>query len=338
MHKTMPMLLPGIGIALGILLLAGLIVLGRRWYVLRRRILWEDALKQLCAAKHESRSLTPLDIAGRLGLSPSAMQRLTQALESAGLVAGERLGQRILRGHRLWEHYLSGDVQVTLERLHDDAERAEHHLAAHEIDALADHLGHPRTDPHGDAIPTADGAVRLQQRTPLTDWPCGRLAVIVHVEDEPRRGLRAALRSGLRPGTVLRVVERDAESIVCEASAGRCRLSPAVAAGIDVRPAADSEKLGEIVPTLAGLPLGEQAEVVALAEPCTGLARRRLLDLGFTAGARVKAVLANLEDATHAYEIRGTVIALRREQAEQILVRPVAEHGREARHERRVPL
>jgi DtxR family Mn-dependent transcriptional regulator len=183
-------------------------------------------------------------------------------------------------------------------------------------------LGHPRTDPHGDLIPAATGGLQPRERTPLTDWPPDRLAVVVHVEDEPREVLADALRVGLRPGAVLRVVSRDAEAVICETSAGRCTLAPAVAANIDVRAAADGEELGKPLATLAGLRLGEQAEIVGLSERCTGLGRRRLIDLGFTPGAQVRAVLANLDDTAHAYEIRGTMIALRKEQAEQVLTRP----------------
>ena len=319
---------------IGILLLGGLIFVGRRLFLLRRRVLWENALKQICTAKHEGRPTTGSEIAGRLGLSLSAMLRLAQALEAAGLVqshsgflhltpTGEQLGLRILRGHRLWEHYLSGDVRVPLEQLHRAAEHAEHRLTTDEISALADHLGHPRTDPHGDVIPTAGGEFLPQQRTPLTDWPAHRLAVVVHVEDEPREALRDAIRAGLEPGTVFRVVGRDANVVTCETSIGRCTVSPAVAANIDVRAASEGEQLGKPWASLAALPLGERAEVIALSDRCTGLSRRRLLDLGFTEGAMVRAVLANFEDAAHAYEIRGSVIALRKEQAEQILVRPV---------------
>jgi len=113
-------LLAILGLAAGLLLLVGAIALGRRWRLHRRRILFENALKQICGARHEGRSLTPSEIAGRLGLSPEAMLHLAQALESAGLVrsragrlelteTGERLGLHVLRGHRLWERYLSGD-------------------------------------------------------------------------------------------------------------------------------------------------------------------------------------------------------------------------------------
>jgi DtxR family Mn-dependent transcriptional regulator len=331
----MAWLLFGIGSAIGILLLVGLVVLARRWRLRRRRILWEDALKQIYAATQEGRAATAAEVGGRLGLSPDAMLHLVRALESAGLVrsragllelteTGAQLGLQVLRGHRLWEHYLSGDVRLPLEQLHDAAERAEHRLTADAISALADHLGHPHTDPHGDVIPTAAGAFRPQPRTPLTDWPLHQPAVVVHLEDEPMQALREALRAGFQPGILLRVIARDANAIVCEMADGRRSVSPTVAASIDVREATEDEHLKTTWATLAALPIGEQAEVVGLSEHCTGLSRRRLLDLGFTKGATARAVLANLGDAAHAYEIRGSVIALRKEQAGHVLVRPIA--------------
>jgi DtxR family Mn-dependent transcriptional regulator len=260
------------------------------------------------------------------------MRRLALELDTAGLVrlradvleltdTGQQVGLQVLRGHRLWERYLSGDGQLPLGQLHRAAERVEHRLTAEGVEALADHLGHPRTDPHGDLVPTADGVFPSQQRTPLTAWPLDKPAVVVHVEDEPHESLKAALRAGLRPGTVLRLVARDGEAVVCETLAGRCILAPNIAASIDVRPATEGEGLARPMATLAGLALGGEAEILGLADSCTGLARRRLLDLGFTEGAPVRAVLANLDDEAHGYEIRGTMIALRREQAEQVLIK-----------------
>ena len=68
---------------------------------------------------------------------------------------------------------------------------------------------------------------------------------------------------------------------------------------------------------------GEEAEVVALDPELQGLTRRRLLDLGLTRGARVQAVLTNSFGDPVAYRVRGTMIALRREQTRHIWVRPV---------------
>lgn len=323
----------GLSLALGLGLLAWLTLLGRRWWHWRRQVTSEDALKQIYSARQEGRSLTTVELAGRLGRSAQAVLRLIRELEGAGLVrcragvldmtvTGESLGLHVLRGHRLWERYLADEAQLSLDRLHGPAERAEHRLINDDLLALADHLGHPLTDPHGDLIPAASGAVPSQERIPLTDWPRDRLGVVVHIEDEPPRVLTEALGAGLRPGTVLRVLDRDATAVTYETAAGRYALAPVIAAHLDVRQAAAGEVLGKAPATLAELPLGEQAEVLALSEDCRGLRRRRLLDLGFTPGARVQAVLASVGDSAHAYRIRGTVVALRREQAAQVLVQP----------------
>ena len=329
---------PILGLVVGILLLAGLVMLGRSWRRRRRHVLLEDALKQICSAEHEGRSMTFVELGGRLGLSPEAALRLAQEMESAGLLRshagvleltekGERWGLHVLRGHRLWERYLFDEAQVPLARLHEEAERAEHRLGARDLEVLADHLGNPRTDPHGDLIATATGEFRPQERAPLTDWPRNRLAVVVHVEDEPQHALQEALQAGLRPGTVLRVIERRANAVVCQTAAGQWALAPAVAAQIDVRAAVPGEEIKKPLATLAGLPLGEKAEIVALSERCTGLRRRRLLDLGFTAGAQVRAELTNVGDEAHAYRIRDTLIALRQDEATQVLIRPLRTGG-----------
>jgi Fe2+ transport system protein FeoA len=46
------------------------------------------------------------------------------------------------------------------------------------------------------------------------------------------------------------------------------------------------------------------------------------MDLGFTEGARIRPALRTFVGDPRAYEVRGTTIALRRDQASQVLVRP----------------
>ena len=74
---------------------------------------------------------------------------------------------------------------------------------------------------------------------------------------------------------------------------------------------------------LSDLENNRVAEVVALDEACQGFSRRRLMDLGFTDGARIRPFLKTFAGDPRAYEVRGTLIALRRDQASQVLVRPV---------------
>jgi Fe2+ transport system protein FeoA len=49
------------------------------------------------------------------------------------------------------------------------------------------------------------------------------------------------------------------------------------------------------------------------------------MDLGFTPGARLEPALRTFAGDPRAYRVRGTIVALRQEQASQVLVRPLSE-------------
>lgn len=70
---------------------------------------------------------------------------------------------------------------------------------------------------------------------------------------------------------------------------------------------------------LSALPCGKGAVVHRL--ETTGSMRRRLLDIGLTPGSRVRALFQSCSGDPTAYEICGSVIALRREDAATVLVR-----------------
>ena len=53
---------------------------------------------------------------------------------------------------------------------------------------------------------------------------------------------------------------------------------------------------------------------------CNGNLRRRLLDLGLTHGTTIKAILRSPMGNPIAYEVRGTIIALRKEDSRFITV------------------
>lgn len=70
--------------------------------------------------------------------------------------------------------------------------------------------------------------------------------------------------------------------------------------------------------TLDQLEIGNAAVVTRLT--CTGANRRRLMDLGILPGTRLEAELKSPLGDPVAYRVRGAVIALRRDQAQQIEV------------------
>jgi len=73
--------------------------------------------------------------------------------------------------------------------------------------------------------------------------------------------------------------------------------------------------------SLISLNQGDSATVDTIHSDCTGLVRRRLLDLGFVPGTRVTKLGEGLFHGPSRYQIRGNVIALRSTQAAQILTR-----------------
>ena len=76
--------------------------------------------------------------------------------------------------------------------------------------------------------------------------------------------------------------------------------------------------MGENLIPLNLLPISRKAKVKDLAS--TGAIRRRILDLGLIQDTEVQALLKSPSGDPTAYSIRGTVIALRSEEAAKIFV------------------
>ena len=307
----------------------------RKQRIQRRRRRFEDALKHIMTWEHRGQMATPESLSGALSLSQPRVLKLVTNMEARGLLGGGSEGLRltsegarwalhVMRAHRLWERYLADDAGMPMSRLHQAAEKAEHELTPENLDALDAHLGHPQRDPHGDPIPTPDGAVAPLKAVALTEWPSEKPARIVHLEDEPDVIFRQILAAGLRPGGTIRVLENTPERLVISDGENEHRLAHVVAANIQV-----AEALGAGRPKgarrLSNLREGETARVVELDAECRGFSRRRLLDLGMTRDARIEAALDNTFGDPRAFRVRGTLIALRTQQASQIWVRPIEE-------------
>lgn len=319
-----------------ILLLAPRLGLLRRWRLRqagRERRLLEDALKHLFVFAQRGQPATPESLAGGLRISAKKVVHLINRMEAKGLMhlsgghlqlreEGRRRALEVVRAHRLWERYLADELRVPLAKVHGSAERAEHTLSSERLDALEAHLGHPLRDPHGDPIPQADGSVEPLLAVPLTDWPEHQLGVIVHVEDEPEFLLPQILELGLRPGVTVQVLDSQPDAVAVAVGDNRVRLNPALASNIHVRPVLTTPTRAEPTLPLSELALRQPAEVVGIDPEFRGLGRRRLLDLGFTPNAEVTPELATPLGDPRAYRVRGTLVALRNEQARYVWVRP----------------
>jgi DtxR family Mn-dependent transcriptional regulator len=86
-----------------------------------------------------------------LGLADNVPYRGVRLTES-----GERVALEIIRHHRLIELYLAQTLGLSVDDVHDEADRLEH-VISEELEARIDQaLGFPTHDPHGDPIPDAE--------------------------------------------------------------------------------------------------------------------------------------------------------------------------------------
>jgi DtxR family Mn-dependent transcriptional regulator len=297
------------------------------------RVRIEDALKHVYHEHEAGQTATLASLAGALGIAPGRVVELVQRMQHAGLVRltdgrvlptaeGERYALQVIRAHRLWERYLADETGLDPRLWHARAERREHTMSPGEADALAERLGHPRFDPHGDPIPTAAGDVPRPERQVvlLPELDEGARAEVVHVEDEPEIVFDELMAHEIHLGMTLHVRASDDRRVVFETDGRTVTLAPLVAANVSVRPLPEAPRAAEPALTLADLPLGRAATVVRISPACRGLERRRLMDLGIVKGTAITAERRSMTGDPTVYGVRGTRIALRREQARLIAV------------------
>jgi len=328
-------LLAAIAVALLLFLpRAGVFARWKQTRMRKARSAAEDALKHAYDYEQRGTGCTLESIAGALSLSVDHAARLATQLESMGLVRpdgnalrltpeGRSYALRIIRIHRLWERYLADETSVREADWHLQAERQEHRMTAAEADALAAHLGNPQLDPHGDPIPTAAGEIPELKGDPLTSLRAGEFAKIVHVEDEPHAIYAQLIAEGLHAGMVVQVIENSGARMRLEANGEEVLLAPMFARNLTVLSIPEERRSHEPFATLASLRPGASALVTGISRACRGQQRRRLMDLGIVPGTTIAAELSSLTGNPIAYRVRGTLVALRKEQAEHIVVSPV---------------
>ena len=323
------------------LVIAGLVVLAPGWGLADRyraaratkeRVLLEDALKHMYDCEYKRLSCSLQSIAGALTLSVDRAAVLVTRLERLGLLdssaaaltltpEGRSYALRVIRVHRLWEHYLAAETGLGETEWHAAAEREEHRLTADQVDALAARMGNPGFDPHGDPIPSVTGELPEPAGRPLADLAEGTVGRISHIEDEPETVYAQLVAVGLHPGMTLRVLEVTGQRMRIAVDDEECVLAPVLARSVTVVPA-DREPVREArrIP-LSSIPQGKSVVVIGIARSVRGQQRRRLMDMGIVPGTEITPELVSIGGDPVAYRVRDTLVALREKQAEHIHVR-----------------
>jgi len=183
----------------------------------------DDYLKTVYAhTEWQDAPITPSVLAAKLGIAPSSVTEMVKKLAAAGLVshvpygavrltdAGTRRALAMVRRHRLIETWLVQEFGYGWDEVHDEAEVLEHTISDRLLEGIDERLGRPRFDPHGDAIPDADGVVEREPFVLLADAPAGHTGRVLRVDDRDPELLRTLDALGL---IVAATVETTASGI-----------------------------------------------------------------------------------------------------------------------------
>lgn len=333
MNEPLILLIVGIIIILILVFLfypgKGIIAKVKRSKNASKKILIEDALKYLYNCEYNQVVCSLNGVAGNLSISADDATDIISKLESLGLVDakknelvltpdGRSYALRIIRVHRLWEKYLADETSISENEWHKKAEEIEHTLTPEQANQLAAQIGNPVFDPHGDPIPSENGELPIKKGKLLTEMQPGEFANIIHIEDEPYAIYSQIIAEGLYPGMQIRMIAVSDKRIKFVANGEECVLSPLIAKNITVGIKKLEKKISENYKTLSSLKVGEQGTILGIAKSLRGQQRRRLMDLGIVPGTKIEAELESVTGDPVAYRVRGTTVALRKQQADRI--------------------
>jgi DtxR family Mn-dependent transcriptional regulator len=178
----------------------------------------EDYLKAIYLVQQQGGDVTTSMLGEQLGgFKPGSVTGMIKKLAELNLVThtpyqgvrltemGEKIALEVLRHHRLIELYLVQALGYSWDEVHEEAEALEHYISEKLEARIAAHLGQPAFDPHGDPIPTVEGAMPASNTIRLTDLEVGTAARIVRVSDQDAKRLRYLSELGLVPGALMHI-------------------------------------------------------------------------------------------------------------------------------------
>lgn len=187
----------------------------------------EDFVKTVYILQQRYDLVPTTEIAQALNISPPSATDMAKKLADANRLReplitheryrgvrltelGEQIALEVLRHHRLIELYLVKALGYSWDEVHEEADRLEHVISERFEERIAEFLGHPDIDPHGDPIPSLDGSLPLRgDLIPLSEWPVGKPGIVGRLLDQSTEKLQYLAHKGLTPGTLIEVVERE---------------------------------------------------------------------------------------------------------------------------------
>jgi len=199
-------------------------------------------------------------LAGELQVAPASVTNMLQKLAGAASPMVEyerhrgvrlsRVGRRraleVVRHHRLIETFLYQILDYPIDEVHEEAERLEHFISERFEERIAAKLGHPKTDPHGHAIPAIDGKIAPRDTMALTEVDRDGTFLVESVGDRDAGNLRRMEARGVVPGARIEVTRHARDGFqVRTGNAGRpFMLTGEVAREVRIARPSSKKRLG----------------------------------------------------------------------------------------------
>jgi DtxR family transcriptional regulator, Mn-dependent transcriptional regulator len=208
----------------------------------------QDYLREIYKLESAGARATTTAVAAKMNVAPPSATSMLKKLARLGFVehtryrgasltpAGTRIALEVVRHHRLLEQYLAQALGLSLDAVHDEADRLEHGLSE-ELEARIDELlGFPTHDPHGDPIPSAELELERQELIQLAAVAEGEVRTIRRVPDTDGDLLHYLCRLSLVPGARIEVkaVAPFGGPITVSADGAEHAISRELAAQIEV--------------------------------------------------------------------------------------------------------
>lgn len=186
----------------------------------------EDYLKHILKLSEFNQQVSTQSLAKELDVKPASVTGMLKKLSELNLVrykpykgvelteTGSKIALEILRHHRLLEVYLADVLNYTWDEIHEEAEKLEHVISEKFEARIAEKLGHPTHDPHGDPIPDIDLQYPYEpELQPLYSLQPEQSGIIKRVITQDSDALHLLTRLGLKIDTYIQVTEKAYEAV-----------------------------------------------------------------------------------------------------------------------------
>lgn len=202
----------------------------------------EDYLKHIYQLGERHGSATTQLIADHLRVKPASVTGMIKKLAELKLLehkpyygvilteSGTKVAVEILRHHRLLELYLSEVLGYSWDEIHEEAEKLEHHISEKFEACIAEKLGHPTHDPHGDPIPNLDLTFPDSPAlVPVMTLAADATATIRRVRTQDKDALALLSKLDLVIGASLKIVEVRKDAVRMESGGSRLLVPASLA-------------------------------------------------------------------------------------------------------------